>query len=378
MKAAKQQSLSDLIGAQAPAEAPKAEQKPDDYVPPEESQRRAPPKPEYKHVPPTENPRKSVIESIAERAALETGNADAVPFDERSHLERAEGEEPAAPVLVSPGEPIPGDLSPADDPAIAPAAETPAAPAAEAAQPRKFKVEVKGQVAEVDEQAVIEAGLHALRHKGAAERALQEASALLQQARQYAPGAQPNEDPQAPASTPEDALKLAEAIQFGTKEDAAKAVAALMQRGVGTQDIGELVARTVETRIRDTLDQTAAAKQLEEMVPELKTDPYVLRLLATEERAARAAGDARPYTQLYPEIGQKVRGWLDKLKAPAAPASAPAPAAPIAARQAAKAAAPSAVPGRGAAPAAPATPKTPTGSEIIAQMRAARGQGLRI
>jgi hypothetical protein len=96
--------------------------------------------------------------------------------------------------------------------------------------------------------------------------------------------------------------------------------------------------------------------------------------MATEERAARAAGDTRPYTQLYPEIGQKIRGWLDSFKSPAAPAAGAPAAAPIAARIAAKAAVPTPVVGRGAAPAVPAQPRAPTGSEIVAQMRATRGQ----
>lgn len=324
---------------------------------------------------PTPNPRNEALARLAAQAAEETGNATTVEFDERTHLERPIGEDglpedPAVPMLVTP----PGD----DDegqggaaaavPAEAPA-ETPAP------EPKKFKVEVKGQVAEVDEQAVIEAGLHALRHKGAAEMALREANNLLTQARGLAP--QAPEAPaqgQAPASTPEDALRLAEALQFGTKEDAAKAVAAMMNRGVASQDINEVVARTVETRVRDVLDQDVAAKKLEEIVPELKTDKRVLVLLANEERAARMAGDARPYTQLYPEIGQKVRTWLDSLKAPAQAPAAGSAAPTIAQRQAAKAAVPQPVSGRGAAPAAPAQPKPPTGSEIVAQMRAMRGQ----
>jgi hypothetical protein len=148
----------------------------------------------------------------------------------------------------------------------------------------------------------------------------------------------------------------------------------MMNRGVASGDVQDVVARTVETRVRDVLDQDKAAKQLESLVPEMLSDRRVLALMATEERAARAAGDARPYTQLYPEIGQKIRGWIDSMKAPPAPAGG-APAAPtIAARAAAKAAVPSAVVARGAAPVAPAATRAPTGSEIVAQMRAKRGQ----
>lgn len=322
---------------------------------------------------PTPNPRNEALARLAAQADVETGNSTAVEFDERTHIERPldeDGlpEDPAVPMLVTP----PGDDEGNGGAAAAVPPAEPSAPAAPA--PKTFKVEVKGQTAEVDEQAVIEAGLHALRHKGAAEMALREANALLAQARGLAP--QPDAQPQgqAPASTTEDAQRLAEALQFGTKDDAAKAVAAMMSRGVASTDINDVVARTVETRVRDVMDQDAAARALEGIVPELKTDKRVLVLLANEERAARMAGDNRPYTQLYPEIGGKVRAWLDSLKAPAqAPAAAPV-APTMAQRQAAKAAVPSPVAGKGAAPAASAQPKLPTGSEIVAQMRAMRNQ----
>jgi hypothetical protein len=322
----------------------------------------------FRAVSPTENPRASVLDDLAERSRAETGNDGSIPLDERSPLEMVADElpeDPADPYMPASAEEAPAEQA---------AAEAPAAPAPEV---RKFKVEARGQVAEVPEDQVIEAGLHALRHHGAAELALREANALLAQARGIAQPepAQPAHQ-QAPASTNDDALRLAEALQFGSKEDAAKAVAAMMNRGVASEDISAVVARQVETRVRDVLDQEAAAKQLEALVPEMKSDRRVLALLATEERAARAAGDSRPYTQLYPELGQKIRGWLDGFKAPAAPTqqSAATPSAPIAARQAAKAAVPAAVVGRGAAPAAPAQTRAPTGSEIVAQMRAARGR----
>lgn len=328
-------------------------------------------------VAPTSNPRNDALNRLAASAALETGHDGSIPLDERSPMEAPAEDLPADPVDPY----LPASASDDDDGSQggAPAAAAPAseivAPVA-APEPKKYTVDARGQKVEVDENAVIEAGLHALRHHGAAELALREANALLAQARGVAQPAAPA--PQASAPAPDgDAQRLAEALQFGTKEDAAKAVAALMARGGVSGDVNEVIARQTETRVRDVLDQDKAAKQLEELVPEMLTDARVLALMATEERAARAAGDTRPYTQLYPEIGKKIRGWIDGFKAPATPAAeaaATAPAPAIAARQAAKAAVPTAVVARGAAPAAPAQPRAPTGSEIVAQMRAKRGQ----
>jgi len=348
--------------AEAPAPAPQVE----DAAP--ESPREDVP---FKEVKPTVNPREAVLESLAERSRSETGNDGTIPLDERTPLEMPAADDDTPDDPADPFMP-----AAADEPT--PQGGAPAAAAPPPAEPKKYVVDARGVKAEVAEDQVIEAGLHALRHHGAAELALREANALLAQARGIAPAAPaPAPQGQAPASTPDDALRLAEALQFGTKEDAAKAVAAMMNRGVASEDVNEVVARTVETRVRDVLDQDKAAKQLEALVPEMLTDRRVLALMATEERAARAAGDTRPYTQLYPEIGQKIRGWLDGFKAPPAPAAggAATPIAPaIAARQAAKAAVPAAVVGRGAAPAEPAQPRAPTGSEIVAQMRASRGK----
>lgn len=327
-------------------------------------------------VAPTSNPRNDALNRLAAQAAVETGHDGAIPLDERSPMEApAEDlpEEPADPYLPKSAD---DDAAPA--PVVPPTGDQGAGgAAAPAPEPKKYTVDARGQKVEVDENAVIEAGLHALRHHGAAELALREANALLAQARGVAQPAAPAPQASAPASPTEDAQRLADALQFGSKEDAAKAVAALMTRGVVPGDVNEVIARQTETRVRDVLDQDKAAKQLEELVPEMLTDHRVLALMATEERAARAAGDTRPYTQLYPEIGKKIRGWIDGFKAPATPAAeaaATAPAPAIAARQAAKAAVPTAVVARGAAPAAPAQPRAPTGSEIVAQMRAKRGQ----
>lgn len=328
----------------------------------------------FKSIAPTINRRNEVLDDLALRSMVETGNDSEIALDETTYLEGSSDETPDDPVdpylPVTADEPEPTGGAPA---AVAVPFEAPPA------EVKMHKVEARGVVADIPEDKVIEAGLHALRHHGAAEMALREANALLTQARGIAPQPAAQQGP-APASTPEDAQQLAEALQFGSKEDAAKAVAAMMTRGVASQDVNEVVARTVETRVRDVLDQDKAAKQLETQVPEMLTDRRVLAIMATEERAARASGDTRPYTQLYPEIGQKIRGWLDGFKTPPVPATpgVATPSATIAARAAAKAAVPSAVPARGAAPAAPAQPRAPTGSEIVAQMRASRGRRMTV
>jgi hypothetical protein len=203
--------------------------------------------------------------------------------------------------------------------------------------------------------------------------ALREASELLKRARETAPTADPKA---APASDiTDDARRLAEALQLGSKEDAASAVSQMLKGGHTDQAIQDVVARTVETHVRDVLDHDTASKALEVQIPEMLTDRRVMSILSVEERAARAAGDSRPYSQLYPDIGKKVREWLDGLKGPA-PTPSPStgvPARTIEQRVAAKAAVPATTPPRSAPASASTQPKVKSGSEIVAEMRQRRG-----
>ena len=261
-----------------------------------------------------------------------------------------------------------GDLPPASVPVPDPAAVAPVA--------KTHRVEVRGVVHEVPEDQIVQAGLHAMRHHGAAEMALREANELLKQAKTVTTG--PPADPKVASASDitDDARSLAEALQLGSKEDAARAVAAMLKGGHTDQSITDVVARTVETHVRDVLDHDTASKALEGQVPEMLIDRRVLAILGVEERAARAAGDSRPYSQLYPDIGKKVRDWLDGLKGPASGTPSPGtgvPARTIELRTVAKAAVPAATPPRGSPPSASTQPKVKTGSDIVAEMRLRRG-----
>lgn len=329
--------------------------------------------PEY--VPPTPNPRNAVLASLHKRSLAETGSeeADLVPLNEE-----AGGFNPQS-LLVDPApdedrERMKAALAGVNDGEEVPPVEIPPVEEVPPATPKIYKTIVKGQEVEVDEQAVVEAGLHAIRHRGAAEAALREASELLAAARQHKATAEPDPAPAAPNA---DALAMAEAIQNGTREDAARAIAALLERGADSGQVENMVAQQVETRIRDKTDQDKAAADLEKLVPEVLSDANVVRILAIEERALRAAGDRRPYSQIYPEIGNKVRGWLDGLKGPSA-----APGGTVEAtlqdRAAAKRATPAPVAGNSARQPAAPQPKGQTGSDIVQRMRTARGQVNRI
>ena len=322
----------------------------------------------------TVNPRNAVLAGLHRQSLEETGNLESVGMNEDETDIDPDVPQPTREALaaVAASEATAaaeeGDLPPASVPVPDPAAVAPVA--------KTHRVEVRGVVHEVPEDQIVQAGLHAMRHHGAAEMALREANELLKQAKTVTTG--PPADPKiAPASDiTDDARSLAEALQLGSKEDAARAVAAMLKGGHTDQSITDVVARTVETHVRDVLDHDTASKALEGQVPEMLIDRRVLAILGVEERAARAAGDSRPYSQLYPDIGKKVRDWLDGLKGPASGTPSPGtgvPARTIELRTVAKAAVPAATPPRGSPPSASIQPKVKTGSDIVAEMRLRRG-----
>lgn len=323
---------------------------------------------------PTLNPRLAVLDSIAASSRIDTESDGAIPLIERSHLE-------AAPADDLPPEPVPptiNDVAAAEG--IAPDTTDTPAPASDAAalaaaEGKKFVVDVKGTKTEVDEAAVLEAGLHALRNKGAAEMALRQASEMLERAKQYQPAA-PAPAPARDLAEEARLADMAKKIQMGSTEDAIEVIKQLQGAAqIDPDQVNNLVAEQVRTQVKLVTDQETAAKALETLVPEMLADARVMREIVMEERAARARGDVRPYGELYADIGKNMRAWLDGLKGASAPASgAPAASATIQQRAAAKAATPAAVVGRSASAPAPTTNRPATGSQIIEQMRQARGK----
>lgn len=329
-----------------------------------------------KSVHPTVNPRDALLKSLHRSSMVETGNDEAAALsDDETEIDndapppnRAALAAEAAAAANAAAESDENEEPDQPAPKSAPADTTPTP-----AEPKRHKVVVRGVETEVEEQQVIEAGLNAMRHHGAAERALREASDLLNQAKASVTGTPAPKGPPS-SNLDEDAKSLAHSLQFGSQEEAARAVAAMMKGGHSMEDISGVVARTVETHVRDVLDHEVASKALEAQVPEMLKDTNILAILSFEEKAARVAGDKRPYSQLYPVIGKKVRDWIDGLKGPAPATPQPnAPAQTLQQRAEAKRAAPASVPPATGASTQPNQPKPRTASDIVNEMRNRRG-----
>ena len=337
--------------------------------------------PEYRKPNPQDNPRNIALAEIAASAAKKHGvdAAETAPsIDDEGNITPAPEPAPAAteeapvveaaPVVTTDGTETIEVVAPA------------AAPQPDAIDPAKmYKVKVDGQEMEVPGKAIIDAGYRTFQKETAADFRLKMASELLREAEAKARTATP---PSAVATQPvlqvqdKSDADIANALQFGTPEQAAEAASILRGRGTQSQeDIQKFVQQTVRQTTKDELQFQDALKFVQTEYKDLLGNAHLKDLFFLRENQARAAGDRRPYADLYKAIGDDLRTAF-KMTSPSASASgAPTPTGTVAARQALK---------RETAPVprtaasrlneAAETGKAKTPAEIIAGMAAARGK----
>lgn len=341
---------------------------------------------EYRKPNPQDNPRNITLGEIAKTVAQkhvvdaaetvdsinDEGEITAAPPAAKPPPETpaAEQSAPEAPIEAAPSsEPAPSELAPAAPDAIDPSKE--------------YEVTVDGQKMKVPGKAIIDAGYRTFQKETAADFRLKMASELLKEAegkvRAATPqGAAPESKPTEP-QTKTDA-ELANALQFGTPEQAAEAMALLRGRGaVSPEEIQKFASQQARLAAQDEVQFQDAMKFVQDEYKDLLSNDYLKRLFFVEENRRRASkdrggeGDRRPYRDLYKSIGDDLRKAFNLTKA--APVGQPTPPGTAAARQARKAEAPP-VPRTAAArlQEAAAAEKVKTPSEIIAGMAALRGK----
>ena len=341
---------------------------------PQEPQRRrdAPPPARDDDDTPLERPKSARQEALDEIAArhkadIERDAKETLPeTDEDGNeitLEQAAEQAEAAADEEEEGEPAPAAAAqaPAAKPAFDPEAE--------------YEVIVDGKPQKVKGSQIIDAGTRTLQKESAADERLRKATELLQQAE--ARTKLPLEGAEKP-QTPEEGMtaeQLAEAIQYGSKEQATVAIKELMARAskpaVTAEDVQRIVREQVPTLSRDEIAFQEARAFVDSEYGDLFTNPYLKQVFEAEDSKRRAAGSQKPYIEHYREIGEELR------KAFAMPKAA-SPTSPAQTRQEkldAKARAPR-VPQPAAArlDGGDAAPKQPTRAEMIDAMRKARNQ----
>lgn len=305
-------------------------------------------------------------EEVAESASMPAVDEDNVPIA-------------AAPEETSENEESSDDLPPSSS------EEAPAEATQEAAAPpfdpmKEYEITVDGVKMKVPGQKILDAGYRTFQKETAADLRLSLATRLAKEADERLRSLEPKPQPSPDAAAKSEAKpepsesELAEAIQFGTKEQAAEAIRALRARSsepLSPEKIGEFVRNQIgdlDRRMDDRLEFREAAKFVQEEYGDLLSDSYLSQIFFSEENRRRQAGSQLPYRDLYKEIGDELRSHFNRPK--------PSTATSTDTRKAAKR--------NAATPPQPASvrlarvdgdaekPKTP--SEIISSMAAARGQ----
>jgi hypothetical protein len=166
--------------------------------------------------------------------------------------------------------------------------------------------------------------------------------------------------------------QLAEIIQYGTKEQAAQAIAELRKAGQSSETAQLAMAKQLPQVVSDQLAFHEAAKFVQNEYGDLLTDPYLKQLFFMKENELRQTGDRRPYVDLYKDIGENLRTHFNKPKT--TPAAQQSTQKTLEQKVAAKAAAPAAPKLASARMEGKGEAKAPTREEIIAKMQLARGQ----
>ncbi len=315
------------------------------------------------------NPRNQILREIAERSntdadknASETtdvidddGNiVDAAPIEqeeqpvEESTVNESQDEQPAA---------------------VEAEASAPAPVQSQFSPDQEYELIVNGRPMKVKGSQIIERGRMALQKESAADQKLELASRLLQEVQQkIAPQPAPAVEEQSTLSDEQ----LAEIIQYGTKEQAAAAIAELRRAGRSSEDAQQMMAKQLPHVVSDQLAFHEAARFVQSEYGDLLTDPYLKQLFFMRENELRQTGDRRTYIDLYKHIGDDLRAHFNRPKTTPS-ASQPAPKT-MEQKVAAKAAAPAAPKLASARMEGKGEVKAPTREEIIAKTQIARGQ----
>ena len=163
------------------------------------------------------------------------------------------------------------------------------------------KIKVDGEEKEVPKDKIYDAGIRALQKESAADKRLEEATRLLREAKEFA---QPQVK-EAPSHEWDDAT-VAYALEHG--DDAQKAYAVSQMRGRDTTTPDELINQTTK-KVLDNVDFQAASEWFFNEYSDIAKDPYLLHLAGVAEDKARQSGDYRPRKELYKEIGNDLRKW---------------------------------------------------------------------
>lgn len=185
-------------------------------------------------------------------------------------------------------------------------------------------IKVNGEERKVPLSAIVDAGKRTLQKETAADQKLDHATRLMRQVEEFAKRTQPPQGA-APPKTEQDAVNLREivkAIQYGTEEEAEKAVASLLRAKEGPVLTPDHVNQMVEVRLHNqAILSKFTSDPKQGGFGDIASDGVLYRMAVEEVNRRREAGDQRLDWSIYKEAGEAVRQWRDNMVKSFAPAS---------------------------------------------------------
>jgi hypothetical protein len=244
-----------------------------------------------------------------------------------------------------------------------------------------YEITVDGVKVKVKGAQILAAGVANLQKNSAADMRLEAATRMLQEASEKLKSVQPSPKKDVEKETSGDSqpsdedVALARAIQFGSEEDAVKAIAKLRTtgRGQSPEEVVGFVTGKIGPMVSDHLAYTKARDFVVSEYPEVFGNPMLKNLFINEEARMRdVEKDARPYHELYPAIAEGIIKALNIPRQKKTDNSVATPTSTDRVIRKAKAAS-AVVSGSGGIAPKPEITKPMTTKEYVEQQRRARG-----